>query len=285
MAQLIIDAGATKTAFAVISEGGKLFQCTTSGINVNYTPQTDILGCFAQFVAQCPDLSQISTIEYYGAGCATLENQQKMHQILQLFFPQAHLTVDTDLMIVCLALSAGKQSIIGILGTGAATCLFDGHAITNRPPSLGYMLGDEGSGTNLGKRLLTHYMRNELPVELRELFDKQYGLTFQEIIHRIYSEPKPNQFMSSLSLFIHEHLSHPFIRQLAVGAFRDFFAIQKPYFPPSTPWQLSGSVAYHYEELVREAAMQEGCLLEQIIPNPLERLIAERIQHLQNPSK
>ena len=285
MSTLLIDAGATKTAFSVIGEGGRLFRCNTPGINANYTPEADIRASFALFVSKCPDLLQIGTVEYYGAGCATTANQQKMRLILQDYFPSAHLTVDTDLMVVCLALSTGRQSIIGILGTGAATCLFDGHEITLRPPSLGYMLGDEGSGTNLGKHLLTHYLQGNLPEELSQQLETQYHLTFQSTIHRLYSEPKPNQFMASFSPFIHEHLSHPFIDEMVTGAFRDFFSKQKPYFPPGIPWQLSGSIAYHYEELVRKAANAEQCMVEEIVQEPLEKLIAERTQRLQGSDK
>ncbi|MBR4135444.1 MAG: hypothetical protein IKU03_03420 [Bacteroidales bacterium] len=285
MSTLLIDAGATKTAFAVIGQEGLLHRSSTAGINANYTPEADIRACFSQFAFQYPDHPEIDTVEYYGAGCATLENQQKMRLILQDYFPAALLTVDTDLMVVCLALSTGQQSIIGILGTGAATCLFNGHEITSRPPSLGYMLGDEGSGTNLGKRLLTHYLNGSLPQDLTQRLEEQHQLSFQSTIHRLYSEPKPNQFMASLSPFIHDHLSHPFIDEMVTTTFRDFFSKQKPYFPPGIPWQLSGSVAYHYETLVRRAAVQEGCLLEQIIPEPLERLIAERIQRLQSTIK
>lgn len=285
MSSLIIDAGATKTAFAVIGSEGLLHRYSTAGINANYTPEDDILSCFAEFVAQCQDLSLIETIEYYGAGCATLENQQKMHRILQDYFPHARITVDTDLMVVCLALSTGKESIIGILGTGAATCLFDGDKIASRPPSLGYMLGDEGSGTNLGKRLLTAYLNGDLPKELSQQLEGQYHLSFQSTIQRLYSEPKPNKFMASLSPFIHDHLSHPFIHDMVSKAFCDFFSMQKKHFAPDIPWQLSGSIAYHYEALVREAAAQEGTLLEQIIPEPLEKLIANRIQHLQGTDR
>ena len=282
MSSLIIDAGATKTAFAVIGQEGLLHRSNTAGINANYTPEPDIRDSFAQFVSQCPDLPQIETVEYYGAGCATIANQQKMLSILRDFFPTAKLTVDTDLMVVCLALSTGKEAIVGILGTGAATCLFDGHKISSRPPSLGYMLGDEGSGTNLGKRLLTHYLKGNLPKELSQQLEELHHLSFQDTIRRLYSEPKPNKFMASLSPFIHEHLSHPFIHDLAIGAFRDFFATQRPYFPPHMPWQLSGSVAYHYEKLVREAALAEQCKVEKIIQEPMEKLISNRARHLQN---
>ncbi|MBO7445036.1 MAG: hypothetical protein J6T86_01330 [Bacteroidales bacterium] len=285
MSTLLIDAGATKTAFAVLGHTELLHRSSTAGINVNYTPEADIRSCFTQFASQCPDFAQIDKVEYYGAGCATTANQQKMRLILQDYFPNAHLIVDTDLMVVCLALSTGRQSIIGILGTGAATCLFDGHEITLRPPSLGYMLGDEGSGTNLGKRLLTHYLNGDLPKELSQQLEAQQHLTFQSTIHRLYSEPKPNQFMASFSPFIHEHLSHPFIDEMVTGAFRDFFAKQRKHFSSGIPWQLSGSIAYFYEELVRKAAIAEQCIVEDIVQEPMERLIAERTQRHQDFNK
>ncbi|MCR4964569.1 MAG: hypothetical protein K6A41_02820 [Bacteroidales bacterium] len=279
MSRLLIDAGATKTAFAVIEDKRVLFRCSEAGINVNYTPEEDIRSRFKNFIAQYSDYQNIRLIEYYGAGCATSENQEKMRNILRDFFQNASLTVDTDLMVVCRALSSNRTSIIGILGTGAATCLFDGQKIAFRAPSLGYMLGDEGSGTNLGKRLLTNYLSGQLPKELQNELEKQHNLTFQNTIHRLYSEPKPNQFMSSLSPFIHEHLSHPFIQQMVVKAFQDFFSTQKQHYPKAEQlsWQLSGSIAHHYENQVREAAAIEQCSVEQIISDPLEKMIANLV--------
>jgi len=279
MTTLLIDAGATKTAFAVIGDKSVLFRCSEGGINVNYTPETEIRDRFDRFITQYTDYQQISLIEYYGAGCATLENQEKMRQILSDYFKDAELTVDTDLMVVCKALSSERTSIIGILGTGAATCLFDGHKITFRAPSLGFMLGDEGSGTNLGKRLLTNYLNGQLPQELKDELEAKHHLTFQSTIHRLYSEPKPNQFMSSLSPFIHDHLPHPFIKEMVVKAFCDFFESQKQHYPKAEelPWQLSGSIAHHYEEQVREAAIKMQCEVEQIIADPLEKMIANLV--------
>jgi len=279
MSRLLIDAGATKTAFAVIGDGSLLFRCAEAGINVNYTPEEEIRKRFENFSRQYAEYKSIKLVEYYGAGCATTENQEKMQCILADFFPDAALTVDTDLMVVCKALSSNQTSIIGILGTGAATCLFNGHEIVLRAPSLGYMLGDEGSGTNLGKRLLTNYLNGQLPQELKDKLEVQQNLSFQGTIHRLYSEPKPNQFMSSLSPFIHEHLSHPFIKEMVVKAFCDFFDSQKRHYPMAkqTPWQLSGSIAHHYEDQVREAAEREQCTVDQIISDPLEKMIANLI--------
>ena len=160
---LFIDAGATKTAFAMVRDGEVLGEHIGKGINPNYTPDEEISQILADYV-KTDEKNRVPTeVRYYGAGCASLENAGRVGCVLQEFFPDAKINVYSDLMAICHALSRNQRSIVGILGTGAATCLFDGMGMENRAPSLGYLLGDEGSGTNLGKRLLTAYLRGQLP--------------------------------------------------------------------------------------------------------------------------
>lgn len=275
--KIIIDAGATKTAFAVVHDGVVVCEHTGKGINPNYTSDKDIFQVMETFVRSESEYTTADEVFYYGAGCAGWENANRMERLLQSFFPDANIHVYSDLMAVCHALSRDQRSIVGILGTGAATCLFDGTHIENRAPSLGYMLGDEGSGTNLGKRLLTAYLRGQLSPELESMLLKIYNVSFSDVIHCLYREPEPNRFMASFAPFVRNHLDDSFIRQLAVGAFRDFFSVQKSYYDEaeSLVWNLSGSVAYHFREIVCEAAYQEHCRIGEIIEAPLPLLVKQ----------
>ena len=275
--KIIIDAGATKTAFAVVHDGVVVCEHTGKGINPNYTSDKDIFQVMETFVRSESEYATADEVFYYGAGCASLENAGRMGCLLQSFFPESKIHVYSDLMAVCHALSRGRRSIVGILGTGAATCLFDGTYVENRAPSLGYMLGDEGSGTNLGKRLLTAYLRGQLSPELESMLLKIYNVSFSDVIHCLYRESEPNRFMASFAPFVRNHLDDPFIRQLAIGAFRDFFSTQKSYYEDgeTLEWNLSGSVAYYFQEIVREAADQEHCRIGEIIEAPLHLLVKQ----------
>lgn len=271
---LLVDAGATKTAFTLLSEGGVTLQHSGRGINPNYCTEAEIMQVFASFVALCPREPTISAIDYYGAGCLAPRNAALMTELIARFFPQARIQVYSDLMAVCHALSRDTRSVVAILGTGSAACLYDGTAIVRCAPSLGYMLGDEGSGTYIGKQLLTAYLRESLPSGLAEELERTHGLSRDKVIHRLYQEPEPNRMMASMAPFVQEHLDHPFVRGLALDAFRAFFATQKTCFQEeSLPWQLSGSVAYHFRDLVREAAGMEGCCVGDIVAAPMDKLI------------
>ena len=278
--EIIIDAGATKTAFILLYDRGKeQGRFTGAGINPNYTEQSDILRVFAQFVKQYPESAHTDLVRYYGAGCAFPANQQRMAELIAAFFPLADVRVFSDLMAVCHALSDGKPCIAGILGTGAASCLYDGKDITKIAPSLGYMLGDEGSGTNLGKRLLTAYLNGSLPAALVDQLQTEYGLTRQGVIDRIYRQSAPNAFMASFALFLRQHLRYKFVHGLVLQAFEDFFASQKIHYPEAETlyWHLSGSVAYHFQKVVREAAARQCCCIGEIVDAPLPRLVGKTI--------
>ncbi len=271
---LIIDAGATKTAFALVDGGSVVCTFKGAGINPNYCTDETISGIFSSFIER-NNVSHVSHVHYYGAGCASAENAGRIGCLLQEFYPEAVVSVCSDLMAVCRALSNRRHSVVGILGTGAATCLFDGRSVVARAPSLGYMLGDEGSGTYLGMQLVKAFMRNELPASVSAELRKQYNLSFDKAIRRIYSEPSPNLFFSSLAPFVSQHIEVPFVHQMASESFRRFFALQKACYENSEtlPWMLSGSVAFNFREVVQAAARAENCHLQTIVESPMESLV------------
>lgn len=274
-AHLLIDAGATKTTFAVLDGTGEPFRCQGAGINANYTPEADILRILAEAVPQFPKGVTISEIDYYGAGCATPQNAMRMEGYLRLYFPNADIRVWSDLMAACHALAGGREAIVCILGTGAASCHYDGREMVHRAPSLGWLLGDEGSGTNLGKHLITAYLSDTLPHPIKERFEEQYHLNRELVLHKLYQEPQPNLFMSQFAPFLKENLAEPAIRQIVKEAFTTFFNKQKSYYPgcDTLPWHFTGSVAAHFEEVLREAAEEAGCEIGEIAGDPMERLI------------
>ena len=271
---LLVDAGATKTAFALLYDG-KIFRCQGAGINANYTPEADILRILAEAAPQFPKEVTISEIDYYGAGCATPQNALRMEGYLRLYFPTADIRVWSDLMAACHALAGGREAIVCILGTGAASCHYDGREMVHRAPSLGWMLGDEGSGTNLGKCLITAYLSDALPHPIKSKFEERYHLNRELVLHKLYQEPKPNLFMSQFAPFLKENIAEPAIRQIVTNAFTTFFTKQKNYYPEcdNLPWHFTGSVAAHFEEVLREAAKTAGCKIGEIAGDPMKRLI------------
>ena len=271
---LLVDAGATKSTFVVL--GGEVpFRCQCAGINANYTPEADILRILADAVSLFPKEITVSSIDYYGAGCATPQNAFRMEGYLRMYFPTADIHVWSDLMAACHALAGEREAIVCILGTGAASCHYDGREMVPRAPSLGWLLGDEGSGTHLGKCLATAYLSEALPHPVRTAFEERYLLNRDLILHKLYQEPQPNLFMSQFAPFLNEYHNEPAIRQLVTTAFETFFTKQKSYYPncDGLPWHCTGSVAAHFEEMLREAAEKTGCVIGEIAGDPMERLI------------
>jgi N-acetylglucosamine kinase-like BadF-type ATPase len=273
MRRLLVDAGATKSTFVLLG-GEALFRCQSAGINANYTPETDILRILADAVSQFPKDVTVSAIDYYGAGCATPQNAFRMKGYLRMYFPTAEIRVMSDLMAACHALAGKSEAIVCILGTGAASCHYDGHEMVHRAPSLGWLLGDEGSGTHLGKCLVTAYLSETLPHPVRTAFEERYHLNRDLILHKLYQEPKPNLFLSQFAPFLNEYRDEPTIRQLVTTAFETFFTKQKSYYPgcDGLPWHFTGSVAAHFEDMLRKAAEQSGCVIGEIAGDPMEKL-------------
>lgn len=275
MKRIVVDAGATKTDFTVLVEDKIFFRYSGTGINPNYMSEAEILRVWAGFVQANGEFSEVDEIFYYGAGCASQQNVLAMKALILRFFPLAAVEVYSDLVAVCHALSSGHAAVVSILGTGSSSCLYNGETIVNRAPSLGYMLGDEGSGTNLGKRLLTTYLRGQLPDDLSKELEQTYQLSFETVIHSLYKEPEPNKRMAQMAPFMQRHINHPVIRQLANEAFNDFFAIQKKYYPQDVnlPWHISGSIAYYFQDSIKQAAENQHCMLGRIVAAPMEKLI------------
>ena len=274
--RLLVDAGATKSTFVLL--GGDLpFRCQCAGINANYTPEADILHILAEAVAQFPKGTTINGIDYYGAGCASPQNAFRMEGYLRLYFPTAEIHVWSDLMAACHALAEGREAIVCILGTGAASCHYNGCEMVHRAPSLGWLLGDEGSGTHLGKCLVTAYLSETLPHPVRTAFEERYHLDRDLILHKLYQEPQPNLILSQFAPFLNEYHEEPAVRRLITTAFEAFFLKQKSYYPgcEALSWHFTGSVAAHFETLLREAATHVGCTVGNIAGDPMTGLITK----------
>ena len=168
-----------------------------------------------------------------------------------------------------------QEGLACILGTGSNSCYYDGVKIAENVPPLGYILGDEGSGAVLGKLFLNALFKGTLPASMKEDFLQKSSLTYPEIIQRVYRQPMANRFLASTSLYIYEHLDVPALRELVKDNFRDFFRknIAK-YQRPDLSIGAIGSIAYHYRDLLREVAEEEGYTLGKVAKSPMEGLVA-----------
>ena len=217
-------------------------------------------------------LSQIS-VYFYGSGC-TPAHVPMMKQILSEVFSPQNIEVYSDLTAAARSLCQYEPGIACILGTGANSCLYDGQQIVQNTPALGYILGDEGSGSVLGRLFMNAIFKNPLFADIRDEYLTMNKLTQADIIHKVYREPMANRFLATSSLYIKDHLDNPLLRDLVVQNFRQFFRSNiTPYQHPELPVHFVGSMAFIYRDQLIEAAQAEGFHVGHTLQSPMEGLI------------
>ena len=278
---LIADSGSTKTDWALLSSSSLTVNGSviikTQGINPFHMSEDTISGILEnELKPQISDLiSQISnlSIYFYGSGVRP-ELEEKMVRLLKTAFPEAEqIEAKSDLLGAARALCGHEEGIACILGTGANTCLYDGQRIIQNTPALGYILGDEGSGANLGIRFLNALYKNQLPADIKSEFERQ-GHTLSEVIDRVYRQPMANRFLASLSPFIHQYLDVPEISTLVENCFRLF--VEKnivAYGRRDLPVSAVGSVAFFYKEQLQKTLEREGFMLGRVLRSPIDGLV------------
>ena len=269
---LIADSGSTKTDWAWIENGTIVHRVTTAGINPVHQGEEDIEKVVEQLFPR--KNTSLKWVFFYGAGCIP-EKKGVVEKVLRKVFPDAdRIEVESDLLGAARAVCQHQEGLACILGTGSNSCLYDGEKIVGNIPPLGYILGDEGSGAVLGKLFLNALFKGALPDGMKEDFLQSSGLSYPEIIQRVYRQPMANRFLASTSLYISEHLDVPALRELVKQNFRDFFHKNiAQYGRHDLPVGAIGSIAYHYRDLLQEVAEEEGYNLSKIAKSPMEGLV------------
>lgn len=267
--KLIADSGSTKTAWAL---GEK--RLNTQGVNPIHQEQSAILQILRQELLPQLDGALVTEIAFYGSGVRP-EQEVKMKHLLSEVFPSAtRIEAKSDLWGAARALCGHKEGIACILGTGANSCLFDGKNIVANTPSMGYILGDEGSGAVLGKNLLNRIYKNALPLEAKVVFEEEEAVKMSEIIEHVYRQPLPNRWLASLSHFVYRHLDMPGMESLVIDNFRDFIDRNIcAYHRPDLPLSAVGSIAYFFRPQLERAAKERGYAIGRIVRSPLDALV------------
>ena len=268
---LTADSGSTKTTWMVEHDGEKtLFH--TQGLNPFYMTEAEMQGIISQELIRqdnFPDSTKIQRVCFYGAGC-TKEKAPLLQAVLQSLFTSATtVEVGSDMLGAAKALLGNEEGIACILGTGANSCLYDGHDIAANVSPMGFILGDEGSGAVLGRTYINLLYKGGHDDE-REAFEKETGLTAADIIQRVYREPTPNRFLASLAPFIKKNIGKEWVSGMVIDAFRLFFRRNVAhYHRPDLACSFVGSIAFHFESQLRIAAYNEGYKVGKILKEPL----------------
>jgi N-acetylglucosamine kinase-like BadF-type ATPase len=275
MRLLLADSGSTKTDWCVLDNGKTAERPVTRGTNPFFQSEEEISNELTTALLPQLGSTRFDRVYFYGAGLAFPDKIDLLRNILRRHLQVAdEVEAGSDMMAAARALCGHGAGIACILGTGSNSCFYDGRDIVSNVSPLGYILGDEGSGAYLGKRLVGDILKNQTSPELKEAFLQQYNLTPADIIERVYRRPFPNRFLASLSPFLAEHIDSPEMHRLVKEAFLSFFrrnVMQYDY--RRYPAGFVGSVAYHYQEVLRSAADEVGVRIGTIVKSPMEGLI------------
>ena len=274
--KIIADAGSSKTDWALTDmQGAEIKRFSTQGLNALLSNADEIEASLRCVTSQIPDGHTVKEVYYYGAGCATAEINEKMRCALAAALHADTVNVESDLLGAARSLLGHGRGIACILGTGSNSCLYDGQRIVENIPSLGYILGDEGSGAAIGKRLLSDALKGRLPKDVTANLLGKYDLTLAEVLNRVYRMPAPNKFLASLVPFVHEQLSNPYVYTMARDEFKRFLVRNVSSYSGARrlPICFTGSVAYHFREVIEEAVTDLGLKIGLIEAHPLDGLV------------
>lgn len=218
---------------------------------------------------------QVSQIYFYGAGIINEEKAAVIRLALQPLFPSAQIELFSDVVAASRSLFGSREGIACILGTGSNACLYDGEKVVTGISPLGFILGDEGSGAVLGRKLLGDYFKLVMPADLRQRFDQKFHLSREEALQRVYKTEKPNHFLASFVPFLSQEIGNDYSRQMVLSNFADFFERNVTKIPDYHRYQIgfTGSVAYHFRELVEQTCAKFEMQCISIQQEPMEGLI------------
>ncbi len=273
--KLIIDSGTTKTHWVLLDKGKIIKDFTTTGFNPYYSSSESIR---ESILKELPDDLQVKAVEniyFYGTGCSTTTNCLKVKDILESFFKYAIIETHHDLYGTAVALLKNREGIAAILGTGSNSCLWNGSEIIESVPSVGWLIGDEGSATYLGKIILKAFLGGEMAKKITDIFYDYIKLDFEGVLHKIYSEPQPNKWISGLSPFASDHMKNEQIRMLVKKNFRDFLAVQIKKYSGYGEKEISftGSIAWYFKDILHEVMQEENLHTGIIMQQPMDGLV------------
>ena len=271
---LIADSGSTKTHWILMSQNGKQQSFYSQGINPYFLDETVI----TELVSECfqsVNGKNISQVYFYGAGCSLPEKCSLVHGALQFVFPKAAIETKSDLLAAAYALFGDHEGVACILGTGSNAAVYDGKDFSSKIQSLGYLLGDEGSGSYIGRMILQSYLRNEMPHKLRLDFEKKYQVDVASILENLYKKEFPNRYLATYAPFATKFAKEVFIKKIIKTAFKNFIKYQLDTlsFNKKIPVGFVGSVAYYFQDILKEELENRSYIIGEVIQEPIHSLV------------
>lgn len=278
---IIADGGSTKTNWCLLNESGQKIYFNTEGYNPYFVSADYIVESLFKGLPSDLDLDKVTELNYYGAGCSTEDKLKIVADAMAIVFTNARIFIGHDLLAAARALLGLETGFAAILGTGTNTGIYNGKDISLNIDSAAYILGDEGSGCYIGKKLLTDYIRGYMPEVVRERFWETYKLTPDEVTDQVYTKPLANRFCASFSKFVYDNNVHAeYSRKIVKTSFVDFFQNLVSHYPNYKDYTFNciGSVGYNFRNVLEETATDYGMKVGKIIRSPIDDLVRYHVE-------
>lgn len=277
---LIADSGSTSTDWVLLSPTLNTVVCkvNTQGLNPFHKSHDEILEILnrdlkSQLILHT-SIEEIEKIYFYGSGCSQEGEKNVLRKVLKTISQNASIFVDHDTMASAIACCGDDMGIACILGTGSNSCVYDGKSIVKTLPSLGYMLGDEGSGTHLGKGLLRLFLKNKLSNDLLDAFNQRYALSSSDVLEHLYRKEKPGSFIASFAPFVMDYKENKNMKIIINQSFNEFFDEFILPYPESETYPINfvGSIAFLLSKELKEVGSKRGFNVHRIVRYPIDSL-------------
>ena len=278
----IIESGSTKSDWVLVDNKSKQTFYKTIGFNPYFHSSDVVAAEIRKNKSIMAHVGEVSKIFFYGAGCSSERLNKEIESGLKAVFIEAEVVVDHDLLACAYATYDGEPGISCIIGTGSNSCFFDGAELSEEVPALGYVLGDEGSGSYFGKFLLANFLYHRLPEDILVDFQETYKLSHTEIVSNVYKSDSANVFIASFMPFIVKHKEHEFFKQIIVNGLKTFMEVHVCCYEGylNTPVHFVGSLSALLENHLRQAADDLGIEIKSIIAKPVDNLVSYHLKYI-----
>ena len=271
---LVADSGSTKTDWIIVDEKSPMHKFSTAGFNPYFHDRTFILNELKQNPGLIELSSKIKAIHFFGAGCSSPERNDIVKKALGEFFNNATIHVDSDMVGAVLSTCGDEKGIVGILGTGSNSCYYDGEKIHKNNFGLGFIMGDEGGGSYFGRKLITHYLYGILPESINKRFNEQFEMNKEIMIANVYNNPKANVWLASFAKFFVDNREDEWVKKMVRKGMEEFYDLYICSYPNYKEVEVHfvGSMAYYFDEIIRDIANQNQVQLKKIVRHPINHL-------------
>ena len=279
---LIAESGSTKTDWVLVNDNKEIIMFKTMGFNP-FFHSSEFIADEIQNNKEFYEASKnVDKLYFYGAGCSSDEMNNIIKLGLSKVYPNSAVIVDHDLLACALSTYQGEPSISCILGTGSNSCYFDGKVLREEVPAIAYVLGDEGSGSFYGKKLLRDYLYNQLPESITKDFESQFGNAKADIFENVYMKPHANVYLASFMKFLNRHYHHEYVVNMIQHGMNEFMKIHVCCYPEhkSVKTHFIGSISKIFERELIQAANKNGVILGEIIQKPVDNLVNYHLNHI-----